>query len=46
MNSDENRTFKESAKYFVRDAILATTGSAIIIVIAVLVAEFVYSLPK
>lgn len=44
MNNDDNRKFKESVRDFIRDAIFAAAGSAIIIVIGVLVAEFIFSL--
>lgn len=45
MGDDDNKTFRGSVKCFVKDAILAATGSAIIIVVAVLIAEFIFSLP-
>tara|TARA_R110002020_G_scaffold119231_1_gene272172 strand:+ start:427 stop:564 length:138 start_codon:yes stop_codon:yes gene_type:complete len=45
MGDDDNKTFKGSVKCFVKDAIRATTGSAIIMVLAVLIAEFIFSLP-
>ena len=46
MNNEDNRTFKESVRDFIGDAILAITGSTIIIVVAVLVAELIFSLPE